>query len=194
MSELTVMEALRITIEKLKEYVDRSSSKVEVDTTLSMQGKAADSKAVGDALAKKQPAGDYALKSEITNLVNETDPTVPAWAKAATKPTYTASEVGALPADTVIPSMDGYATEQYVDDIMDSMPITISEDGYIDLQNLRQATSCRVIKNGNEITILTTLEGNSISTTEITTDDNGYPMQILTDGSECTISWEGFDV
>lgn len=33
----------------------------------------------------------------------ETDPTVPDWAKAATKPTYTAAEVGALPADTVIP-------------------------------------------------------------------------------------------
>lgn len=34
----------------------------------------------------------------------ETDPTVPAWAKASTKPTYTASEVGALPSSTVIPS------------------------------------------------------------------------------------------
>ena len=33
----------------------------------------------------------------------ETDPTVPAWAKASTKPTYTASEVGALPDTTVIP-------------------------------------------------------------------------------------------
>lgn len=35
---------------------------------------------------------------------NEADPTVPAWAKAANKPTYTASEVGALPDTTVIPS------------------------------------------------------------------------------------------
>jgi hypothetical protein len=34
----------------------------------------------------------------------ETDPTVPAWAKSASKPTYTASEVGALPDSTVIPS------------------------------------------------------------------------------------------
>ena len=33
----------------------------------------------------------------------ETDPTVPDWAKAPTKPTYTASEVGALPDSTVIP-------------------------------------------------------------------------------------------
>ena len=34
----------------------------------------------------------------------ETDPTVPAWAKTSSKPTYTASEVGALPSTTVIPS------------------------------------------------------------------------------------------
>ena len=32
----------------------------------------------------------------------ETDPTVPAWAKAANKPTYTASEVGALPTGTTL--------------------------------------------------------------------------------------------
>ena len=35
----------------------------------------------------------------------ETDPTVPAWAKATSKPTYTAAEVGALPASTVIPTV-----------------------------------------------------------------------------------------
>lgn len=31
----------------------------------------------------------------------ETDPTVPAWAKQPTKPTYTAQEVGAIPSDAV---------------------------------------------------------------------------------------------
>lgn len=34
----------------------------------------------------------------------ETDPTVPSWAKASSKPSYTASEVGALPDTTVIPT------------------------------------------------------------------------------------------
>ena len=43
---------------------------------------------------------------------NETDPTVPSWAKQPTKPTYTASEVHALPDSTVIPS----ATSQLVND------------------------------------------------------------------------------
>lgn len=44
---------------------------------------------------------DTALQS-----YTETDPTVPAWAKAANKPTYTAAEVGALPSTTVIPTVN----------------------------------------------------------------------------------------
>ena len=42
---------------------------------------------------------DSALQS-----YTESDPTVPEWAKAKTKPSYTASDVGALPDTTVIPS------------------------------------------------------------------------------------------
>ena len=37
-------------------------------------------------------------------IAEETDPTVPEWAKQSTKPTYTAHEVGALPDTTKIPS------------------------------------------------------------------------------------------
>ena len=38
-----------------------------------------------------------------TAVQTETDPTVPSWAKQSSKPSYTASEVGALPDTTVIP-------------------------------------------------------------------------------------------
>lgn len=41
---------------------------------------------------------------------NETDPTVPSWAKASTKPSYTASEVGALPSSTTIPTKTSQLT------------------------------------------------------------------------------------
>lgn len=53
---------------------------------------------------------DTALAGRVSTLENEgfitteTDPTVPSWAKQPTKPTYTPQEVGALPADTPIPS------------------------------------------------------------------------------------------
>lgn len=47
---------------------------------------------------------DLTNDSGFLTSYTETDPTVPQWAKASTKPNYTAVEVGALPADTHIPS------------------------------------------------------------------------------------------
>lgn len=53
---------------------------------------------------------DTSLSGRVSALENagyinsETDPTVPAWAKAPTKPTYTPGEIGALPSDTEIPT------------------------------------------------------------------------------------------
>ena len=48
--------------------------------------------------------GDIVIIDVTNSRLTESDPTVPSWAKAATKPTYTASEVGALPNTTSIPS------------------------------------------------------------------------------------------
>lgn len=48
----------------------------------------------------KQAVKDYLEE----NPIEETDPTVPDWAKEPEKPSYTASEVGALPVGTMIPS------------------------------------------------------------------------------------------
>ncbi len=48
---------------------------------------------------------DFTNDAGYLTSYTETDPTVPAWAKAETKPTYTASEVGALPDTTVIPTV-----------------------------------------------------------------------------------------
>ena len=57
----------------------------------------------------------------------ETDPTVPNWAKQPNKPTYTASEVGALPDTTKIPSKTsdlqndrGFLTEHQVNNLIDA--------------------------------------------------------------------------
>lgn len=51
---------------------------------------------VSASLTNYQPKGNYALKTEV--------PQVPSWAMQASKPTYTASEVGALPTGTKIPA------------------------------------------------------------------------------------------
>ena len=41
---------------------------IALDTTLTQSGKAADAKAVGDALAEKQPKGDYITKNELPDM------------------------------------------------------------------------------------------------------------------------------
>lgn len=48
--------------------------------------------------------GTVKLSDKYLTSYTETDPTVPSWAKQPTKPTYTASEVGALPDTTAIPT------------------------------------------------------------------------------------------
>lgn len=58
---------------------------------------------------EKEPISDEKIEKSVKsylekNPIEETDPTVPAWAKEEEKPTYTAEEVGALPSTTVIPS------------------------------------------------------------------------------------------
>lgn len=76
--------------------------------------------ALSSSLATVATSGNYSdlsgkpsIPAKVSDLQNdsgfissytETDPTVPAWAKAENKPSYTASEVGALPDNTAIPS------------------------------------------------------------------------------------------
>ena len=50
------------------------------------------------------PTGLSGFDNDMNYIITETDPTVPAWAKASTKPTYTATEVGALPDSTTFVS------------------------------------------------------------------------------------------
>ena len=71
-----------------------------------------DAAAAADAAATAQDIADHMnnitkvsqLENDVGYINQETDPTVPAWAKAQNKPSYTAQEVGALPSDTFIPA------------------------------------------------------------------------------------------
>ena len=87
------------------------SSSVKVDTTLTQAGMAADAKAVGDAI----------------NSYTETDPTVPAWAKAATKPTYTAAEVGITTTTSVTSGSSALVTSGGVYTALSNIDV----DGYV---------------------------------------------------------------
>ena len=76
-------------------------------------------------------------------IAEETDPTVPAWAKQPTKPTYTAEEVGALPKTTKIPSKtselindnDFIDKKHITHDAGESEDLVMSQKGVIELVN-----------------------------------------------------------
>lgn len=84
--------------------------------------------AMQDPDAIKNAVEDYLANNPIE--IDEKDPTVPAWAKQPTKPEYTAAEVGALPSDTVIPTVptkvsafandSGYQTEAEVNALINT--------------------------------------------------------------------------
>ena len=84
----------------LSDLADDSTHRVVTDTEKSTWSGKQD--AINDLSDIRSGAslGETALQS-----FTETDPTVPSWAKQSTKPSYTASEVGALPDSTVIPTV-----------------------------------------------------------------------------------------
>jgi len=71
---------------------------LSADITLGAADVGAYTKAQVDAKVSAATPGDYAAVSNkaLSAVQKESDPTVPAWAKAAKKPSYTAAEVGAL--------------------------------------------------------------------------------------------------
>lgn len=80
-------------------------SSIELDTTLTVEGAGADAKAVGDAIKEVSDKVDgMSFDAPVDSVNGQTGAVV-----------LTAEDVGALPADTVIPSTSGLASESYVD-------------------------------------------------------------------------------
>ena len=78
-------------------------------------------KVEGKQLSTNDFTDEYKTKLDNINeggggIVAETDPTVPAWAKETTKPSYTADEVGALSDTTTLADLADDATHRTVTD------------------------------------------------------------------------------
>ena len=86
----------------------------------------------------------------------ETDPTVPAWAKAENKPTYTAAEVGALPEDTEIPIFTNKAvldkiSEEKVESWDEAVTSAHTHDNKIVLDKFTESDEGEVLYKGKQI-------------------------------------------
>lgn len=122
------------------------------------------------ALDGKQPTGNY--------LTSESDPTVPAWAKEATKPTYTAEEVHALPDTTVIPSLNGYATEEYVDNAIANSGIVTEHSQLTNRDAANQHPISAIIGLEKELDNLS-IVANTTGENVVLTDSSDKPLEGL---------------
>lgn len=149
-------------IDTMNEVIDFLSG---LDNTVSLANELV---SIRQQLANKLNAGDAYNKHEVDDLLDakqdiindlvtirngarlgatavqtETDPTVPSWAKQPRKPTYTAAEVGALPANTTIPQ--GTVTAIKVNNEQPTYP---NESGVVSLTI--SASGAQVQPNWNE--------------------------------------------
>lgn len=108
-----------------------------------------------------------------------TDPTLPVWAQLDLR-VANLEENGA----------DGYTPEKGVDYYTDEDKTEMVDAV---LAAIPQAADITVVKADDTITLTTTLEDGSTSTSVVTLDSSGYPSTVVTDGVECPVSWDGFD-
>lgn len=116
----------------------------------------------------------------------ETDPSVPAWAKAENKPTYTAAEVGALPEDTEIPIFTNKAvldkiSEEKVESWDEAVTSAHTHDNKIVLDKFTESDEGEVLYKGKQIASgnlwngtkeeFDTIEDKDPDTTYVITDD-----------------------
>lgn len=87
-------------LDKIEESQDPDAIKNAVDDYLAQNPVEAPVQSVNGQIGAVELTAD-----DVGAISDETDPTVPDWAKQHTKPSYTAEEVGALPASTVIPTV-----------------------------------------------------------------------------------------
>lgn len=159
-----------------------------------------------------------ALGKAGTALQTETDPTVPGWAKQPTKPSYTAQEVGAMPAGTHIPDDPEQSDWDEADNsklsFIKNKPTNVStfnnDAGYLTAQDITgkedkptvnaSSASSLTLANNNEYRYTSALASLALSLPG-TIDSDFCAWLVFVSGSTATsltypntIKWSGDDV
>ena len=101
----TALSAASTAYQKPSDGIPATDLAESVQTSLGKADDAYQKPSTGIPSTDLSSAVQTSLGKADSAIQTETDPTVPSWAKASSKPSYTASEVGALPDDTTIPTI-----------------------------------------------------------------------------------------
>lgn len=150
------------------------------------------------------------LKSSIDGagyITQETDPTVPAWAKAANKPTYTASEVGAVSNSDVANNLTTTAAGKVLDarqgkvlkDLIDGLTIPTktseltNDSGFLSgndvANNLTTTTAGKVLDARQGKALKDLIDGISVptKTSDLTNDGDGNAPFLTAAGAQSSL-------
>ena len=171
--EMHVMEAINA-VESIEEDYPCFVEQTKVELQELQEGL----EQVCDNLKDTKEEIEQVKKETEGSIKEETDPTVPAWAKEPNKPTYTASEVGALPADTALfsgnyedlenkpelPSVEGLASEEFVREEIGKIDASdVDLSGYVRQEEIENLASKGYVdeKIGDIDTILSSMADES---------------------------------
>lgn len=117
----------------LKDVIDALPDTIKVDTTLTQSGKAADAKAVGDALVEKADASQLATKADASQATTVTVATS-AWTGSAAPYTATVSTSLVTASNNIIVGCGGEMTEGQQTAVVEAMIVCTGQaDGSITL-------------------------------------------------------------
>lgn len=121
-------------------------------------------KTIPTKTSQLQNDSNYVTTAATQNFITgytETDPTVPAWAKAANKPTYTASEVGALPTGTTLDNIPDGSNRKLSNYVVKDGGKVLSTNDYTTAEKNKLAS----IANGAQVNVIETVKVNNAALT-----------------------------
>lgn len=150
----------------------------------------------GSAVSIPTKVSDLTNDSGFITSYTETDPTVPSWAKASTKPSYTASQVGAAASDHVHGNItNGGDITATAPTVASGDQIIINDDSASKITNGPtfdgSTTTKALTPKGTWETFLQTDSDEKLSVTEITSGTTTYYPILTTDSS--TASTKKYD-
>lgn len=150
--------------------------------TLSASVRTLQNKTIPTKTSQLQNDSNYVTTAATQNFITgytETDPTVPSWAKAANKPSYTASEVGALPTGTTLDGIPDGSTRKLSNYVVKDGSKVLSTNDFTTAEKNKLDS----IANGAQVNVIETVKVNN---TALTPSSKAVNITVPTKTSDLT--------
>ena len=151
-------------------------------TQLSASVRTLQNKTIPTKTSQLQNDSNYVTTAATQNFITgytETDPTVPSWAKAANKPSYTASEVGALPTGTTLDGIPDGSTRKLSNYVVKDGSKVLSTNDFTTAEKNKLDS----IANGAQVNVIETVKVNN---TALTPSSKAVNITVPTKTSDLT--------